>query len=204
MTVPADTYISFGGDDLPDTEWLNAHARHCRETDDVLRAEALESMVAAFNEHARLSEDSTKVRAGSYRVFEFAVALEWSKAFRACAQSRDFPDPKNPSRSEVLREEISACMGNFISVTRYADELKHLAPLEKWTSTVPETAPEELAEFVRGYVHAFQGITEVPVFEDALNAHSRALGVLSRSEDTFEFDAGVAHATSVLCTAAMS
>lgn len=201
--MTASTYIGFGGDGLPDTEWLDVHARSSRENGDILRAEALELMSAAFTEHTELSPDGSKVRAGSYRTFEFVVALKWAEAFRTCARSATLPDPRNPSHSEVFREETSSCMGNFLAVIKYAEELKPLGALAKWTETVAHPAPSDLERFVQGYMSVFDGVSEVPAFDKALRDHSRALSTLTRSSENFEFDAGVAHATSVLCTVAM-
>lgn len=191
----AHVFLCFDGDGLPDTEWLGTHEKHARYRGEVVRADALKWMMDAFNHYTVLSDDNTAVQAGSYRLFEFLVSLEWARLYRKCALSPVLPDARNPSDDEVTRDEIAACQGNFTALIAWAGELESYGPLGRWTVTLPETIPQEMAQFAEGYTSVLNGLSEFPDHSKALPTYSSALGVLIRSgDDDFAASAGSVYA----------
>lgn len=191
----AHIFIRFGGDGLPDTEWLGIHETHARYRGEVACADALKWVMDAFNRYTVLSEDRSSVQVGSYRIFEFAVSLEWARLYKKCSLSPVLPDARNPSDDEVARDEIAACQGNFTALVAWAEEVGSYGPLERWTDTIPETVPQELERFVQAYRATLNGLSEFPDHSKALPTYSRALGALIRSGDEdFAAKAGSAYA----------
>lgn len=198
MSAPT-TFISFGEDGLPDSEWLGIHENHARQRGETIRADALRWMIDTFDKYTVLSSDQSMVQAGSYRLFEFVVSLEEAEHYKKCALSPTFPNPHHPTYSEITKDELHACAGNFIALTQFAAELDHLGVIERWTATVPENVPDELSEFVSAYLTALTAITEVPAHREALGSYSSALVALIRgTSETFAADAGRVHAHKVL------
>lgn len=190
----ADTYIRFGGDNLPDTDWLGIHEKHARQRGETARADALKWLMDAFNRYTVLSDDQAAVQAGSYRLFEFAVSLEWARLYKKCALSTALPDVRNPVDDEVARDEIAACEGNFALVA-WAKELDTYGTLGRWIATIPSTVPPEMEQFVQAYTSVLDGVTEAPAHADALRCYSRVLGELIRSgDDDFAAKAGSVYA----------
>lgn len=195
----ASTLVSFGGDGLPDTEWLGTHEKHARRRDEESRADALLWMMNAFDRYVIMSDDKSQVVIGSYRLFEFAVSLEEAKHYKTCARSAAFPDLNSPTYSEVVKDEMHACAGNFLALTQFAAELEPLGEMGRWAHTVPTEVPNELIEFVSTYLGTLSEFTEVPEHRAALSAYSRAMNTLiSGTDETFAADAGRAHAYKVL------
>lgn len=194
MTDAASTFIHFGGDGLPDTEWLGIHEKHARQRDEIARANALQWVIDTFNRYAVLSEDRASVQAGSYRLFEFAVSLEWARLYKRGALNPAFPNAHNPSDEEVARDEIAACQGNFTALIAFAEELEPYGPLGRWTATVPDAVQQELEQFSQAYTSALGGLTEIPEHAIALRTYSRELGSLIRSgDDDFAGRAGLVY-----------
>ena len=148
----AHTFLRFGGDGLPDTEWLGIHEKHARHRGETVRADALKWLMDAFDRYTVLSDDRSSVQAGSYRIFEFAVSLEWARVYKSCALSPVLPDARNPSYGEMRRDEIAACQGNFTAMVAWADELSTFGPWGRWTATVPSIVPKEMEQFVHAYL----------------------------------------------------
>lgn len=195
----SDTFVSFGGDGLPDIEWLGIHEKHARHRDKELRADALLWMMNAFRRYTVMSDDKSQVVIGSYRLFEFAVSLEEAKHYKKSALAPIFHGPRNPTHSEVVKDEMHACAGNFIALTQFAAELEPLGEMGRWAHTVPTEVPNELIEFVSTYLGTLSEFTEVPEHRAALSAYSRAMNTLiSGTDETFAADAGRAHAYKVL------
>ena len=148
-----------------------------------------------FDRHTTLSSDRSSVQAGSYRIFEFAVSLEWARLYKRRALTPALPDVRNPSDDEVARDEVAACQGNFTALVAWANELNTYGPLGRWTATVPETIPQEMGPFVQAYTSVLNALSEVPDHHEALRAYSRELGALIRSgDDDFAARAGSVYA----------
>lgn len=195
----ASTLVSFGGDGLSDTEWLGIHEKLARHRGEESRADALLWMMNAFRRYAFMSDDKSQVVIGSYRLFEFAVSLEEAKHYKKSALAPIFHGPRNPTHSEVVKDEMHACAGNFLALTQFAAELEPLGELGRWVHTVPTEVPNELVEFVSAYLSKLSVITEVPDHRAALGVYSRALNsLISGTDETFAADAGRAHAYKVL------
>lgn len=202
MTDMAGTFIHFSGDGMPDTEWLGIHEKHARHRGEHARADALRWVIDTFNRYAVLSENHTSVQAGSYRLFEFAVSLEWARLYKLGALTPTFPDARNPSDEEVARDEIAACQGNFTALIAFAEELEPCGPLGRWIETVPAVVPQELEQFSRAYTSALGGLTEIPEHAIALRTYSRELGSLVRSgDDDFAGRAGSVYAWQTILAA---
>lgn len=196
------SFISFGGDGLPDTDWLGIHETHARYRGEVTRANTLRWLMDAFDRYTVLSEDRSSVQAGSYRVFEFAVSLEWARLYKRCAMSPVFPDARNPNDEETARDEIAACQGNFTALIAFATELEPYGPLGRWIETIPDTVPQEMNRFAQAYTSALGGLTEIPEHTDALRTYSRTLGALIRSgDDDFADKAGAVYAWQTILAA---
>ncbi|BBX87914.1 hypothetical protein [Mycolicibacterium aubagnense] len=222
MTLSSDTIIGFGGDGLPDTDWLGCHERATREQGDVARADAFSWMIAQFNRHVVLVQDAVdevdpdifprqSVRVGSYRLFEFAVAREEMRtarvAQRQCAGEIRAGNEKaavarrdsGPTYEEAAKEEIHACMSNFLCVTAFADEFHAPDPLRRWTDTVPEQCPDELRNFIDAYLDTLRSISALPAHDEALRSYLRSLRDVYDGPDAhFDAAAGRAHAWRVL------
>ena len=218
MTISADTVIGFGGDGLPDTDWLGCHERAARKRGDIAHADAFVWMIAQFHRHVRLISDVAddadpdafarqSTRVGGYRLFEFSVAREEVRTARVAQRQlverfrAGNAEPPGAGRAagstyeEVAKGEIHTCLSNFLCVTRFADELNSADPLRRWIDTVPAQLPEQLRTFAASYLETLRGIMDLPSHDAALRNHLRALREAHDAADTcFDAAAGRAHA----------
>lgn len=190
----ADIFIDFCGDGLPDTEWLGVNEVHSRHNGEIVRADTLRWMMDAFDHYTILSEDGSSVQAGSYRLFEFSVSLEWARAFKADAIRTDLDE--RISRDELVSGVIGSCQGNFTSTVAWSKELVSFGSMGRWTATIPATLPTvKVEQFALSYRAVLEGMVEKPSQFEALSAYSRSLGnLIASSDDDFEHTAGTAHA----------
>ena len=223
VKISPDTNIGFGGDGHPDTEWLGCHERAARARGQSLRADAFAWLMAEFTRHVVLlpdivgdSEPDTGfsrpcARAGSYRIFEFAAALEerrtariaqeqWHRAFnQGGSDAARALEHDHPTYEAVAKDEIHACIGNFIAVTGYAAVFQGSKPLSRWIDTVPGDIPDTLRAFVDAYLTVLQSITGLPSRDEAQRRYSRELSnTYGASAGDFEAAAGRAHAWHVM------
>ncbi|OHT97118.1 hypothetical protein BKG61_17675 [Mycobacterium syngnathidarum] len=221
--VSPDTNIGFGGDGHPDTEWLGCHETAARTRGQSLRAAAFAWLIAEFNRHVVLLPDIVgdsdpaagftrlRARAGSYRLFEFAAALEerrtariaqeqWHAAFdQGGADAARTLEHDHPTYEAVAKDEIHACIGNFLAVIGYAAEFQGSAPLSRWIDTVPGDIPDTLRVFVDAYLSVLRSSTVLPSHDEALRRYSRELSnTHGASVGDFEAAAGRAHAWQVV------
>jgi hypothetical protein len=221
--VSPDAHIGFGGDRHPDTEWLGCHETAARARGQSLQADAFAWLIAEFNRHVVLLPDIVGdsdpaagftrlcARAGSYRLFEFAAALEergtariaqeqWRAAFdQGGADAARALEHDHPTYEAVAKDEIHACIGNFLAVIGYAAEFEASAPLSRWIDTVPGDIPDTLRVFVDAYLSVLRSSTGLPSRDEARRRYSRELSnMYGASAGDFEAAAGRVHAWHVM------
>lgn len=204
MFDAASTLVAFGGSGLPDTDWLGCHERSARARGDVLTADALLWIIRTFERVVVLNESGTHAVAGTYRLFEFIVAREGSRAsIRASAEQveafRNGDVTGVPTASGVFAEEVNTCMGNFTALTNYAKELAHLSPRQQWRDTVSAQVPADMTEFSDAYLRTLSAIPDGGEHSTALQGYSAALNAMHRaSVHDFDASAGTVHAHRVM------
>lgn len=218
-TPASDVLIRYS--EFPDTDWLGHYEHSARKCGDTKRADALAWIISAFHRYVSpvLAEGATdpdidildqQVRAGQYRLFEFAVVLEERRlACVAIAQeksmlhksgftAKSFTAWRNDQTYEmVAKEEFHACIDNFLCMTGYAEEFDVMTPpLTRWGGTVPAELPDELRAFGEGYLDALQSIDFNMSDKEALRSYTGHLveTISLYGSDRFEESAGRTHA----------
>lgn len=193
--IGPNTVIGFGGDGHPDTDWLGSHERTARERGETLRADALAWLVTAFDRHVVLVPRpdfipdpdfgpfaGVDAEVGGYRLFEFTAAMEELRASRLASRQqvaaiRGGQRDWGLTYEAAAKEEIHACMGNFMCVPGYAGELEAADWRTRWVDTVPAELSGDIAAFAASYLGTMRSLDAVlPPHDDALRLYTRALG----------------------------
>lgn len=148
---------------------------HSRSGNSWIEGLATEAVIDAYDTYVMESpERDGSVELGGYVMFQFAVALQWARAFVSLA--KDSGERNSPAaRAEECIDEMAERFRRRVS---HAPELERYGRIERWIASVDRTMMTELWEVSEGFLSTLYELPSDLSRAESLRRYSVSLAAM--------------------------